>query len=107
MSQTLMNFDRPLARACDSSTSKAAAAETMPRLRELHRRLLAVAAELVGDFTASEVADVAHERFPSASSETYRKRAREIERAGLIREHAVRQCRQTGKQARTFVLNRQ
>lgn len=104
MTQLSIDFDTPLARTCDPVTSLAAAADTIPRLRELHRRLLVSVALFEGDFTAMEAASAAHDMFPAASAETYRKRCAELERAGLIRQHSIRCCRITRKPARAFVL---
>lgn len=106
---TQLNFidNQPLARTSDHVTSQASAAETAAKLGRLHKCVLAAAAVIEQapgrDWTAQEVARVAVELF-GGCQETMRKRCTELERAGAIREHAIRVCQVSGKPARSFRL---
>lgn len=91
-----------LARTSDPPTSRQAAVEISGKLGYCAAGMLQAFKHL-GQATASEAAAHAYEQDGGkVSSESYRKRAGELERAGRITVTGTRKCRVSGKQARTF-----
>ena len=106
MIQKTLNFDIPtkLSRKSDPITSQKSAAETEKKLTGLQEKMLHVI-KCMGEVkapTANEAAAMCIEVFRSGLSETYRKRAKEMVRAGLIEECGERACKVTGKTATTY-----
>lgn len=87
------------ARRTDPETSHIAAGELQPRLSGLRLQFVNALKQL-GKATANEVA--ASVTCDPHVAQSIRKRAKEIERAGLIRVVSVRQCKQTGSKASVY-----
>lgn len=96
-------LDPPRARRSDPATSQVAAAEVARELPILKARLVAVVREL-GSCTASEAAAICCSRWPDASAETYRKRAGECVRMGLLTACEANVCGVSGKLATVYVV---
>ena len=99
-------FDPPtkLSRKSDKLTSQKSAAETEKKLTGLQEKMMHVI-RCMGEVkapTANEAAAMCIEVFRSGLSETYRKRAKEMVRAGFIEEAGERPCKVTGKTATTY-----
>ena len=99
-------FDPPtkLSRKSDKLTSQKSAAETEKKLTGLQEKMMHVS-RCMGEVkapTANEAAAMCIEVFRSGLSETYRKRAKEMVRAGFIEEAGERPCKVTGKTATTY-----
>lgn len=102
MTQTsfLDQLDQPLSRASDPITSHLSAAETLPKLGRLRQAVLTMIRER-GSMTAMEAADRCVVRW-RGNIESYRKRAGELVRMGLLEECESRRCQITGAMAQTY-----
>ncbi len=89
-------FDNPPARRGDPITSKIAAVEVQPKLAG-YRKVFADRLRHLGQATAQEVA---------LGQESIRKRAKELERAGIVKVVGARRCRRTGKTASVYELSK-
>lgn len=86
----------PIVRQSDKATSQAAAVEVEPKLVGL-RAVFVERLRAIGEpATANEIA---------SGDESIRKRAKECERMGFVRDAGVRQCRVTGKRATVYLVN--
>ena len=92
--------DLPLfaARSTDPATSHLAAAEIKAGIGDMQRAMLM---EFRFAITANEAALACVQKH-SGLAESYRKRAKELSRAGLVRELAPRRCGVTGKIATVY-----
>lgn len=94
-----------LARQSDPPTSKAAAEDIRPKLSGLREAFVLALADLGGGpCTAREVAERAKEMRLHGEVESVRKRAAELERAGLIDFTELKRCRHTGKLGEGWIL---
>ena len=101
MTTGLPLFDMPIARTSDPLTSHLAAAETAPKVYRLQRQFADMVAESAFPVTASEAAERAAQVY-GGLAETYRKRAAECVRLGLLKVVGVRVCSVTGKKATVY-----
>ena len=106
MNQLTLFDDGPqLARASDPVTSKIAAKEFDQRRDKVKQAFLTALADLGGGpCTAREVAERAREMGLHAEVESVRKRAAELDKAGLITFDELRRCGFTGKLAEGWRL---
>ena len=106
MNQLTLFDDQPqLARASDPPTSQAAAEDIRPKLSGLREAFVLALADLGGGpATAREIGERAKEMGLHQEVESVRKRAAELERAGLITFDELRRCRFTGKLAEGWIL---
>lgn len=96
-----------LARQSDPPTSKAAAEDIKPKLSGLREAFVLALADLGGGpCTAREVAERAKEMGLHQEVESVRKRAAELERAGLIDFTELKRCSHTGKLGEGWILKR-
>jgi hypothetical protein len=101
MNQLTLFDDGPqLARASDPPTSQAAAEDIRPKLSGLREAFVLALADLGGGpATAREIGERAKELGLHQEVESVRKRAAELEKAGLITFDELRRCTFTGKLA--------
>jgi hypothetical protein len=101
MNQLTLFDDAPqLARASDPPTSQAAAEDIRPKLSGLREAFVLALADLGGGpATAREIGERAKELGLHQEVESVRKRAAELEKAGLITFDELRRCTFTGKLA--------
>ena len=101
MNQLTLFDDAPqLARASDPPTSQAAAEDIRPKLSGLREAFVLALADLGGGpATAREIGERAKEMGLHQEVESVRKRAAELDKAGLITFDELRRCRFTGKLA--------
>jgi len=106
MNQLTLFDDAPqLARASDPVTSQAAAEDIRPKLSGLREAFVLALADLGGGpCTAREVAERAREMGLHQEVESVRKRAAELDKAGLITFDELRRCNFTGKLAEGWRL---
>lgn len=99
MTQLSLFDDAPqLARTSDPPTSKIAAKEFNQRRDKVKRAFLTALADLGGGpATAREIGERAKEMGLHQEVESVRKRAAELERAGLIDFTDLKRCSHTGK----------
>lgn len=104
MIQKTLNFDIPtkLSRRADPITSQKSAAETAKRLGPLKESFL-LGLRFLKEATANEVATDCVLQC-GGITESYRKRAKDLIRDGLIEECGERACKVTGKTATTYKL---
>jgi len=96
-----------LARQDDPPTSKTAAEDIRPKLSGLREAFVLALADLGGGpCTAREVAERAKEMGLHGEVESVRKRAAELERAGLIDFTELKRCSHTGKLGEGWILKR-
>lgn len=96
-----------LARQDDPATSKAAAEDIRPKLSGLREAFVLALTDLGGGpCTAREVAERAKEMGLHGEVESVRKRAAELERAGLIDFTELKRCSHTGKIGEGWILKR-
>lgn len=89
-----------LSRQSDPVTSKAAAEEVKPKLSGLREAFVLALADLGGGpATAREIGERAKEMGLHGEVESVRKRAAELDKAGLITFDELRRCSFTGKLA--------
>ena len=89
-----------LARQDDPPTSKAAAEDIRPKLSGLREAFVLALADLGGGpATAREIGERAKEMGLHGEVESVRKRAAELDKAGLITFDELRRCSFTGKLA--------
>lgn len=100
VTQTTLDFDRPLARHTDPQTSHAGQSHVAPKLSQLHQRFVSVVAEH-GPMTAAEVAAECVKRY-GGLSESSRKRAGELVRRGLIEVCGIKKCSVTNCVAQVY-----
>ena len=94
-----------LARKSDPVTSQAAAEYIRPKLSGLREAFVLALADLGGGpCTAREVAERAREMGLHKETESVRKRAAELERAGLIDFTELKRCSHTGKLGEGWIL---
>jgi hypothetical protein len=101
--KTLFDTPAKLSRKSDPITSQKSAAETEKKLGTLHQSFLCSLAILRRNSTANEIAANCV-GLDGGSHESYRKRAKELVRDGLIEECGERACEITGKTAMTYKL---
>lgn len=108
MNQQCFAFDTPakLSRRSDPITSQKSAAETEKQLGTLQSAMLEMFRVSLWPATANEAAKEAASEF-GGIPESYRKRARELVKQGLIEEAGERKCEVTGKSAMTFRVKEQ
>ncbi|TXH43688.1 MAG: hypothetical protein E6Q97_33725 [Desulfurellales bacterium] len=108
MTQLLLFTDTPakLSRRSDPITSQQSAAETQPQLGTLQKIMLGMFKVSLWPATSNEAAKEAASEF-GGMPESYRKRARELVKQGLIEEAGERKCEVTGKSAMTFRVKEQ
>ena len=101
MTQLSLFDDQPqLARASDPPTSQAAAEDIRPKLSGLREAFVLALADLGGwPATAREIGERAREMGLHQEVESVRKRAAELDKAGLITFDELRRCSFTGKLA--------
>jgi hypothetical protein len=106
MNQLTLFDDGPqLARASDPPTSQAAAEDIRPKLSGLREAFVLALADLGGGpATAREIGERAKEMGLHQEVESVRKRAAELDKAGLITFDELRRCRFTGKLAEGWKL---
>jgi hypothetical protein len=106
MNQLTLFDDAPqLARASDPPTSQAAAEDIRPKLSGLREAFVLALADLGGGpATAREIGERAKEMGLHQEVESVRKRAAELDKAGLITFDELRRCRFTGKLAEGWKL---
>ena len=96
-----------LAREDDPPTSKAAAEDIKPKLSGLREAFVLALADLGGGpCTAREIGERAKEMGLHGEVESVRKRAAELERAGLIDFTELKRCSHTGKLGEGWILKR-
>ena len=96
-----------LARQSDPVTSKAAAEDIKPKLSGLRETFVLALADLGGGpATAREIGERAKEMGLHGEVESVRKRAAELERAGLIDFTELKRCSHTGKLGEGWILKR-
>ena len=96
-----------LAREDDPPTSKAAAEDIRPKLSGLREAFVLALADLgSGPCTAREIGERAKEMGLHGEVESVRKRAAELERAGLIDFTELKRCSHTGKLGEGWILKR-
>ena len=96
-----------LARKSDPDTSQESAADIVSKLDGLKASVMQAALDLSKPATASELAEWAQgSASEPAKVESYRKRVRELERDGLLKESGKRPCRVSGKNCNTFEVIR-
>jgi len=96
-----------LARQDDPVTSKQAAEEIRPKLSGLREAFVLALADLGGGpATAREIGERAKEMGLHGEVESVRKRAAELERAGLIDFTELKRCSHTGKLGEGWILKR-
>ena len=94
-----------LARQDDPPTSKQAAEEVKPKLSGLREAFVLALADLGGGpATAREIGERAREMGLHGEVESVRKRAAELDKAGLITFDELRRCSFTGKLAEGWKL---
>lgn len=94
-----------LARQSDPVTSQAAAEEIRPKLSGLREAFVLALADLGGGpCTAREIGERAKEMGLHGEVESVRKRAAELERAGLIDFTELKRCSHTGKLGEGWIL---
>ena len=97
---TLFDNGPQLARASDPPTSQAAAEDIRPKLSGLREAFVLALADLGGGpATAREIGERAREMGLHQEVESVRKRAAELDKAGLITFDELRRCSFTGKLA--------
>ena len=108
MNQLTLFDDAPqLARASDPVTSKIAAKEFDQRRDKVKQAFLTALADLGGGpATAREIGERAKEMGLHGEVESVRKRAAELERAGLIDFTELKRCSHTGKLGEGWILKR-
>ena len=108
MNQLSLFDDAPqIARASDPPTSKIAAEDVKPKLSGLREAFVLALADLGGGpATAREVGERAKEMGLHGEVESVRKRAAELERAGLIDFTELKRCSHTGKLGEGWILKR-
>ena len=106
MTQLSLFDDGPqLARASDPVTSKAAAEDIRPKLSGLREAFVLALADIGGGpATAREIGERAREMGLHQEVESVRKRAAELDKAGLITFDELRRCGFTGKLAEGWKL---
>jgi hypothetical protein len=108
MSQNLFGFAeggyKPPVRASDPETSQQAAREIEKSLGRCKQVMVEALQRLGNPSTAAEMAQVAHQIDGSKNLESYRKRAAECARDGLIELGPARACSITGKRAATYKI---
>ena len=106
MTQLSLFDDAPqLARTSDPPTSQAAAEDIRPKLSGLREAFVLALADLGGGpATAREIGERAKEMGLHQEVESVRKRAAELDKAGLITFDELRRCRFTGKLAEGWRL---
>ena len=106
MTQLSLFDDGPqLARASDPPTSQAAAEDIRPKLSGLREAFVLALADLGGGpATAREIGERAREMGLHQEVESVRKRAAELDKAGLITFDELRRCGFTGKLAEGWKL---
>lgn len=92
-----------LAREDDPPTSKAAAKEIGPKVKQLQKAFLDALKNLGRPSTAREIGERAKQIGLHGESESVRKRAKELERLGVIKTFGTRKCQVTGKPAQAWV----
>lgn len=96
-----------LARQDDPPASKAAAEDIRPKLSGLREAFVLALADLGGGpATAREIGERAKEMGLHGEVESVRKRAAELERAGLIDFTELKRCSHTGKLGEGWILKR-
>ena len=96
-----------LARQSDPVTSQAAAEDIRPKLSGLREAFVLALADLGGGpATAREIGERAKEMGLHGEVESVRKRAAELERAGLIDFTELKRCSHTGKLGEGWILKR-
>lgn len=104
---TLFDTDTIPARRSDPITSQVSAIETQQRLGKLQSRLM----EAISEVNARAIDPTANEAGSNAAgrhgglAESYRKRATELVRSGLLVVTGERHCTVTGKLAQTYRTN--
>lgn len=104
MNQKAFDFssvDYTRSRASDPETSHKGAEHVEGKIGALQRAVLAMASTADAR-TARELAEMAVELY-GGEVESYRKRARELERAAKLKEVGVKQCQITGRECAAFV----
>jgi hypothetical protein len=106
MTQLSLFGDEPaLARKADPVTSRQAAEEVRPKIGQLQQAFLAALAAIGKPATANEVAAKAVAMGLAGNAESVRKRAAEVERAGMVKVIGIQRCGVTGKLAEGWVCN--
>ena len=96
-----------LARQDDPPVSKVAAEDIKPKLSGLREAFVLALADLGGGpATAREIGERAKEMGLHGEVESVRKRAAELERAGLIDFTELKRCSHTGKLGEGWILKR-
>ena len=94
-----------LSRQSDPVTSRQAAEDIRPKLKRLHQAFVLALADLGGGpCTAREIGERAREMGLHGEVESVRKRAAELDKAGLITFDELRRCSFTGKLAEGWKL---
>ena len=102
---TIFDEAPQLSRASDPPTSQAAAEDIRPKLSGLREAFVLALADLGGGpATAREIGERAKEMGLHQEVESVRKRAAELDKAGLITFDELRRCRFTGKLAEGWKL---
>jgi len=102
---TLFSDDGPqLARQSDPVTSRVAAEEVQPKVKQLQRAFIKALKDLKHPSTAREIGERAKQIGLHAESESVRKRAKELERLGAIKSFGSRKCLVTGKPAQVWSI---
>ena len=103
MNQLTLGFDTParISRKSDPITSQKSAAETEANLGTLQSLMMSTIRHFGYPPTANEAAKECVAEF-SGCVESYRKRAGELLRKGLVEQAGERKCEVTGKLAMTF-----
>lgn len=106
MSTQLQMFNEQSAskfrRRTDPETSQQSARGIAPKVGTVKAKVLEFAKGMTEPFTACEIAESLYSVDKSKRAETYRKRVRELQRAGLLKESGERECKITGSNATTF-----
>ena len=107
MTQLSLFGDEPaLARKADPVTSQQASVEIKPKIGQLQAAFLAALAAIGKPATANEVAAKAVAMGLAGNAESVRKRAAEVERAGMVRVAGIQRCSVTGKLAEGWKVNK-
>lgn len=105
MNQLSLFDDGPqLARQSDPVTSQAAAEEVKPKIKQLQKAFLDALKNLGRPSTAREVGERAKQIGLHNESESVRKRAKELERIGAVKNFGSRKCLITGKPAQVWSI---
>jgi hypothetical protein len=106
MNQLTLFDDGPqLARQADPVTSRQAAEEIKPKVGQLQQAFLAGLEAIGKPATANEVAAKAVAMGLAGNAESVRKRAAEVERAGMIRVVGIQRCGVTNKLAEAWKVS--